>query len=67
MPRAVIVTKLDQARADYDGVLAQAQAAFGDKVMPLYLPVRDGGEVVPSPACSRPVTPTRRPSSCAAS
>ena len=46
MPRAVIITKLDQARADYDGVLAQAQAAFGDKVMPLYLPVREGAEVV---------------------
>jgi elongation factor G len=46
MPRAVIVTKLDQARADYEGVLGQAQAAFGDKVMPLYLPVRNGGEVV---------------------
>lgn len=43
MPRAVIVTKLDQARADYDGVLAQAQAAFGDKVVPLYVPVRAGG------------------------
>ena len=38
MPRAVIVTKLDQARADYEGVLGQAQDAFGDKVMPLYLP-----------------------------
>ncbi len=38
MPRAVVITKLDQARADYDGVLAQAQAAFGDKVMPLYVP-----------------------------
>ncbi len=46
MPRAVIITKLDQARADYDGVLAQAQAAFGDKVMPLYLPVSEDGEVV---------------------
>ena len=46
MPRAVVITKLDQARADYDGVLAQAQAAFGDKVMPLYVPERDGdGEV----------------------
>ncbi len=46
MPRAVVITKLDQARADYDGVLGQAQAAFGDKVMPLYVPVRDaGGEV----------------------
>ncbi|MFT3873786.1 MAG: elongation factor G-like protein EF-G2 [Nocardioides sp.] len=45
MPRAVVITKLDQARADYDGVLGAAQAAFGDKVMPLYLPVRDGEEV----------------------
>jgi elongation factor G len=43
MPRAVVITKLDQARADYDGVLAGAQAAFGDKVLPLYVPVRDGG------------------------
>ncbi len=46
MPRAVVITKLDQARADYDGVLAQAQAAFGDKVMPLYVPERSSdGEV----------------------
>ncbi|WP_432478067.1 elongation factor G-like protein EF-G2 [Nocardioides sp. GXQ0305] len=45
MPRAVVVTRLDQSRADYDGVLAQAQAAFGDKVKPLFVPVRDGGEV----------------------
>ncbi|MCW2793978.1 MAG: translation elongation factor 2 [Nocardioides sp.] len=46
MPRAVVVTKLDQARADYDGVLDQARAAFGDKVVPLYVPVRRGGDVV---------------------
>ena len=46
MPRAVVITKLDQARADYDGVLAQAQAAFGDRVVPLYVPVREGSEVV---------------------
>jgi elongation factor G len=47
MPRAVVITKLDNARADYDGVLAAAQAAFGDKVLPLYAPARDGsgGEV----------------------
>ena len=45
MPRAVVITKLDQSRADYDGVLAQAQAAFGDKVKPLYVPVREGGDV----------------------
>ncbi|MCW2842292.1 MAG: translation elongation factor 2 [Nocardioides sp.] len=46
MPRAVVVTRLDQARADYDGVLRQARAAFGDKVVPLYVPVRRGGDVV---------------------
>lgn len=45
MPRVVVVTKLDQARADYDGVLAQAQASFGERVVPLYVPVRDGVEV----------------------
>jgi elongation factor G len=45
MPRAVVITKLDQSRADYDGVLTAAQAAFGDKVLPLYVPVREGGEV----------------------
>lgn len=46
MPRAVVITKLDQARADYDGLLTQAQAAFGDRVMPLFVPVRQGDEVV---------------------
>jgi len=45
MPRAVVVTRLDQARADYEGMLAQAQAAFGDKVKPLFVPVRDGTDV----------------------
>ena len=45
MPRAVVITKLDQARADYDGVLRQAQEAFGDKVLPLYVPERSGAEV----------------------
>ncbi len=48
MPRAVVVTKLDHARADYPGVLAAAQAEFGstgDKVLPLYVPVMSGTEV----------------------
>ncbi len=42
MPRAVVITKLDHARADYDTALAEAQNAFGDKVLPLYLPSGDG-------------------------
>jgi elongation factor G len=42
MPRAVAITKLDHARANYETALAAAQDAFGDKVLPLYLPA-DGG------------------------
>jgi len=42
MPRAVVITKLDHARANYAEALAAAQDAFGDKVLPLYLPTGDG-------------------------
>ncbi|GAB2642399.1 elongation factor G-like protein EF-G2 [Kribbella swartbergensis] len=42
MPRAVVITKLDHARANYQNVLAAAQDAFGDKVLPLYLPAGEG-------------------------
>ena len=38
MPRAVVITKLDHARANYESALAEAQQAFGDKVLPLYIP-----------------------------
>ena len=38
MPRAVVITKLDHARANYDSALVAAQNTFGDKVLPLYLP-----------------------------
>ncbi len=38
MPRAVVITKLDHARANYDSALAEAQQTFGDKVLPLYMP-----------------------------
>ncbi len=44
MPRAVVVTKLDHARADVQGVVVQAQGAFGDKVVPVYL--REGDRLV---------------------
>ena len=44
MPRVVVITKLDHARADYDGVVARAQDAFGDEVLPVYL--RDGDQLV---------------------
>lgn len=45
MPRAVVITKLDHQRADVDGTLAACQQAFGDRVLPAYLPITPGGEV----------------------
>jgi elongation factor G len=44
MPRVVVITKLDHARADYDGVVRQLREAFGDKVLPVYL--REGDALV---------------------
>ncbi|HSF36462.1 MAG TPA: elongation factor G-like protein EF-G2 [Nocardioides sp.] len=44
MPRVVVVTKLDHARADVDGVVAQARSAFGERVLPAYL--HEGGRLV---------------------
>jgi elongation factor G len=37
MPRVVVVSKLDHARADYDRVVREAREAFGEKVLPVYL------------------------------
>jgi elongation factor G len=39
MPRAVVVTKLDHQRADFDESIAVCQRVFGDGVQPLYLPL----------------------------
>jgi elongation factor G len=41
-PRAVVITKIDHQRGDFDEALAACRAAFGDSVAPLYLPVTDG-------------------------
>ena len=41
MPRAVVITKIDHQRADFDQALSACRAAFGDSVAPLYLPVSD--------------------------
>ncbi|MGH4024816.1 MAG: elongation factor G-like protein EF-G2 [Pseudonocardiaceae bacterium] len=42
MPRAVVVSRLDHPRADLEGEITACRAAFGEGVLPLYLPVRDG-------------------------
>jgi elongation factor G len=41
MPRAVVITKIDHQRAEFDATLAACRDAFGDAVAPLYLPVGD--------------------------
>ncbi|MEV4752473.1 elongation factor G-like protein EF-G2 [Streptosporangium amethystogenes subsp. fukuiense] len=45
MPRAVVITKIDHQRANFEDVLAACQDAFGDGVSPLYLPVVTNGKV----------------------
>jgi elongation factor G len=39
MPRAVVITKLDHQRADFEECLRACREAFGDAVAPLYVPV----------------------------
>ena len=46
MPRAVVVSRLDHPRADLDGEIAACRSAFGEGVLPLYLPVRTGAGTV---------------------
>ncbi|WP_433478963.1 elongation factor G-like protein EF-G2 [Spirillospora sp. CA-142024] len=38
MPRAVVITKIDQQRGDYDDVVMTCQDVFGEGVAPLYFP-----------------------------
>jgi elongation factor G len=42
MPRAVVITKCDHQRGDFAAALEACRAAFGDGVLPLYLPVPAG-------------------------
>ncbi|MDR0504196.1 MAG: elongation factor G-like protein EF-G2, partial [Bifidobacteriaceae bacterium] len=39
LPRAVLITKLDNPRADYDQVVEDCRQAFGASVLPLMLPL----------------------------
>jgi elongation factor G len=42
LPRAVVLTKLDSPRADFDDMVSICQRVFGDGVLPAYLPLFDG-------------------------
>jgi elongation factor G len=46
MPRAVVITRLDSPRADFEATLAACQSAFGAGVLPLYLPLHADDESV---------------------
>jgi elongation factor G len=46
LPRAVVVSRLDHPRADLEGEIAACRTAFGNGVLPLYLPVRDSDGTV---------------------
>jgi len=43
MPRAVVITKIDHQRGDFEQALAACRDAFGDAVATLYLPVGGAG------------------------
>ncbi|WP_167139826.1 elongation factor G-like protein EF-G2 [Diaminobutyricimonas sp. TR449] len=45
MPRAVVISRIDHPRANYEGVLAACQEAFGASMLPLYLPMRTNGAI----------------------
>ncbi len=42
MPRAVVVSKLDTERAEYEDTLAEITEAFGPGVQPAYMPLYNG-------------------------
>ena len=43
MPRAVVITKIDHQRGDFEQAMSACRDAFGDAVAPLYLPVGGAG------------------------
>ncbi|MBO0839735.1 MAG: elongation factor G-like protein EF-G2, partial [Sciscionella sp.] len=46
MPRAVVIARLDHRHADPRRELAACQQAFGDGVLPLYLPTKDNTALI---------------------
>jgi elongation factor G len=46
VPRAVVISRLDHPRANFEATVAACQRAFGDSVVPAYLPVRKGASII---------------------
>jgi elongation factor G len=51
MPRAVVITKIDQQRGDFDEVLSECRDAFGEGVLPCYFPYENGLVALLSQKC----------------
>ena len=45
IPRAVVITKLDRERADYEGTLAQLRKAFGKAIAPIQVPIGEENDL----------------------
>ena len=58
MPRAVVVTHIDQPRGDFAAAVENCQLVFGDGVHPLYLPIDPAAGDAPDRA-DRPALPDR--------
>ncbi|WP_026540580.1 elongation factor G-like protein EF-G2 [Paenarthrobacter nicotinovorans] len=61
MPRAVVISKLDHPRGDFSAAVVRCREAFGEAVLPLYLPAVGNAGVVailgaPSDGDQAPVT-----------
>ncbi len=48
MPRAIVITKLDNPRADFDQMVEICQHLFGEGVLPLYAPLHAGTSAAPA-------------------
>ncbi|MGF6832226.1 elongation factor G [Paenarthrobacter sp. TE4293] len=46
MPRAVVLSKLDHPRADFSAAVERCREAFGESVLPLYLPAAGNAGLV---------------------
>ncbi|MFW0773912.1 elongation factor G-like protein EF-G2 [Paenarthrobacter nitroguajacolicus] len=46
MPRAVVVSKLDHPRADFSAAVVRCREAFGESVLPLYVPAVGNAELI---------------------
>jgi elongation factor G len=68
LPRAVVISRLDHPRADWERALQACKSAFGDGVTALYLPLHDDGgavcglSLITATAGRSPPCASRRPS-----